>query len=175
MPRKPDERSVRDVFDKIRHHLADLELDAGNLLRRIEHEQIDGYPASSMGGSGGGEVSDPTASAAGARTRRQTDKVYKNSLNALELVLDAEKRLRIAANLRKSVMDIEEDTRGRVSTVSVCVACDDPLNSDSRSELCGKDRKAFARAQEAASPHVLSRDLWIQQQKQRRDNERKAS
>lgn len=115
-------------------------------LRRREHEATDGFPSSSMGGgTHNGTVSDPTLRA--AMQKPQSDPVATAIDTILKSIGEIDTLCRTIANAQSQVLSIEENERGRHSSVNECSACAETVTMVGEDRLWSSlDRKCFDRS-----------------------------
>ncbi len=119
MPR-PNDREVAIQLDRIEDALPRLRRDVEEMLRKSKHRPRDGYPSSSMGGSGGGtEISRPTENAATALP--MFDPTGDKIREVFASIAEASGVIQRAENLRAQVMFPEESKGLRINQTPECV------------------------------------------------------
>ena len=135
MKRLPTEAALVASIDFSTDYLARIRLYAGELLRRRAFDAGgDGYPTSSGGGgTSGGTPSSSTEVA--ALTPPMLDPVGRYIDEILDAVAEADRRLQRASSCLAAVLAVDQEQRGRISTVVECECCDNPISG------IGEDRR----------------------------------
>lgn len=128
MKRLPTPQALATSIDYSQEALARIRLHSADLLRRRQHDAgRDGFPASAVGGGGSsGTPSSSTETAALAAP--MADPVARYIDDLLSDVSQVDKLLQHASNCLANVRQIDQEQRGRQSTVESCEACESPIS-----------------------------------------------
>lgn len=171
MPRLTEKEAL-EMCDHIADVMEALHRDIPEIFRRGEHAARDGYPSTSMGGDGGGSgISNPTEQAAMAPEMRDPIGSLIGKLKAdLEKV---DQLARVIGSSRAQIMFTAIEMHGRVSSVSVCRACDGTVTGQGEDRLvsgyCPACKQAWLRfmaAENAAGRTPASHVRFVAQRRE---------
>lgn len=149
MPPRPRKNELEIQFDFWEDTIPHMRSSIDAMLHKSKYRVRDGYPSASMGGGGGsGEISNPTANTAIAdEAHDPTGAMLLEYFMGVRQVHETMQRL---DTLRNRIMAPEESRGLRVSSITECKACQQPVSGVENDRIkgagyCHKCYAAFVR------------------------------